>query len=144
MAAAGTRWGAGLVGSAARGEPAAAPAHAWCRCFWHRHSTSTDVAPRRSRGFRPTGSVGSRGASPWQELCKPPLVTRQLVLQGPPLWLFKFPFHEQMKHFILYDFPTMAVIPFHLSGTRDDGGRTRAPGHWQPALSMREHTFTFT
>lgn len=76
---------------------------------------------------------------------KPPwLVTRQHMLQGPSLWLFKFPFHEQMKHFILYDFPTMAVIPFHLSGTRDDGGKTRALGYWQLVLSTQEDTFTFT
>lgn len=66
------------------------------------------------------------------------------MLQDPSLWLFKFPFHEQMKHFILYDFPTMAVIPFHLSGTRDDGERMRAWDHWQPALSTQENTFTFT
>lgn len=59
-------------------------------------------------------------------------------------WPFKFPFHEQMKHFILYDFPAMAVIPFHLSGTGDDGRRTRVPGCWRPVLSTGEDTFTFT
>lgn len=54
------------------------------------------------------------------------------------LWPFKFPFHEQMKHFILYDFPAMAAIPFHLSGTGDGGRRTRVLGCWQLVLGTGE------
>lgn len=97
-----------------------------------------DLSSHQVHGILQSSPVGRSTAKP------PWLVTRQPTLQGPSLWLFKFPFHEQMKHFIFYDLPTMAVIPFHLSGTRDDGGRTRALGYWQRVLSTREDTFTFT
>ena len=107
---------------------------------------SPDGTPRHSPGpLQPPGPWGPTELPCGRSTAKPPwLVTRQHTLQGPSLWLFKFPFHEQMKHFILYDFPTMAVIPFHLSGTRDDGGRMRAPGYRQPVLSTWEGTSTFT
>lgn len=137
----------GPAGSAARGDPGAASDRARYCCVCHRCSTGTDVAPRRSPAFPGLSVHQVRGilwSFPVAGAPQTPAWLRGSTCCKAPLWLLKFPFHEQMKHFILYDFPTMAVIPFHLSGTRDDGGRTRAPGNWQPALSMREHTFTFT
>lgn len=57
-----------------------------------------------------------QGGALAEPLCS---VRRLCILQGPSLpGCSNFHFHEEMKHFILYDFPTMAVIPFHLSGRR--------------------------
>lgn len=97
---------------------AEAPAALW-PCAGLQCATSTaplpSGTPRHSAGLvGPCGATEGRSAG--RALCS---VMRLCILQGPSLpGCSNFHFHEEMKHFILYDFPTMAVIPFHLSGRR--------------------------